>query len=147
LKRFSEDGLRLLKEYHWPGNTEELRRVLALVIRKRPAGEIRSEDLPEVFHPTSTGIGFERVLDSILAIKGFRIINDTHNQNRLVEFLLNHGGRPFSAADFQGLFRVGRETAGKLLHSLESAGLIEGIKGGRGIRTTRYRSLCGIPLE
>ncbi len=145
-ERLNEDAARVLNEYHWPGNVDELSVVLSFVIKKRPAGIIRPEDFPETL-PSSTHFeaNFQQALEQIVEVQGFRAIRNLDGQKNLAEFLSDPGNELFSAADVQTVLRLGRETARRFLRSLEAAGLIEGIKGSGGIRTTRYRSLARRP--
>jgi Transcriptional activator of acetoin/glycerol metabolism len=43
---FSADAMRLLMRNHWPGNVEQLRRVLTKIVSKRRTGEVTLADLP-----------------------------------------------------------------------------------------------------
>ncbi|MBI5249966.1 MAG: hypothetical protein HY912_10775 [Desulfomonile tiedjei] len=139
-ERISEDASRLLHDYHWPGNIDELSFVLSFIVKKRPAGSIRPDDLPETLqmstHPERMSI--MHFLENNFELQGFRTIRTSDGRDRLAAFLSDPEHEVFSAGDVQTALRLGRETARRLLRSLETSGLIEGIKGSGGIRTTRY---------
>lgn len=44
--RVSQDALRLLSSYHWPGNLRELKQALSAALARRPVGAIEVADLP-----------------------------------------------------------------------------------------------------
>src|SRR6185295_18066507 len=78
--RCTPDAMRALLGYVWPGNVAQLQTVLREALTRRPAGDIRSEDLPsECF--TSC----QRVLMPMEALERDAIIAALHraNGNRL----------------------------------------------------------------
>jgi DNA-binding NtrC family response regulator len=137
LKRFEPAAFDALRHYHWPGNTAELSRVMTFVYRKRPTGQIRIEDLPPVFETLKQN-GVVAILKSIGNRHGFRILTKEDGIRDMLAFLKAHRSLEFKIRDFQSKFMLGPETTRRLLRSLECEGLIRGIKGAQGRRTTRY---------
>lgn len=75
VERFTPEAMQILREHHWPGNVEELRLVSRYVVKKRPSGAIRVEDLPDTVK--SSGSLHETVSDRLTAIleeSGFRAL-------------------------------------------------------------------------
>jgi DNA-binding NtrC family response regulator len=140
-ERFEREAIEELQAYHWPGNVEELEMVTAFVLKIRPSGPIRREDLPEtVRRPFGADQGTLHVLDEIAVQSKFRALRTNEGRNRLAIFLSELKGKDFRAGDIQILFGMGRETARRLLLSLESRGLVEALRGAKERRTTRYRT-------
>lgn len=138
--RLEREAIEELRAYHWPGNVDELEMVIAFVLRMRPSGPIRKEDLPEtVRRPFGPDRDTLHVLGEIAIESKFRALRTDEGRNRLAIFLSERQGEDFRAGDIQILFGMGRETARRLLLSLESRGLVEGVKGAKERRTTRYR--------
>ncbi|MGE0296417.1 MAG: helix-turn-helix domain-containing protein [Pseudonocardia sp.] len=50
--RLSRDALRVVGQYHWPGNVRQLVDALTSALRRRPVGRIEAEDLPAYCHST-----------------------------------------------------------------------------------------------
>jgi len=137
--RFTDRAIHELQAYHWPRNVEELEMVTAFALRMRPGGPIRPEDLPEtVRRPLGLDKGTLEALEEIAVQGKFRVLRTHEGRRRLAAFLWEHIADNFKAGDIQAIFRMGRETARRLLLALESKGLIEPIKGAGGKRTTRY---------
>jgi DNA-binding NtrC family response regulator len=139
--RFTPESLDALMHYNWPGNTQELNVVTSVLLERRPSGEIGVEHLPDLVQPS----GYEQkmllsILENIFVQDRFRILRSHSDRARVAGFLLNQAGRLFTASEVQRSFNLGRETARRLLKILESQGVIEGIRGAQGKRTTRYRS-------
>ncbi|SHK33461.1 Transcriptional regulator of acetoin/glycerol metabolism [Pseudonocardia thermophila] len=86
----SEDAMRVLARNAWPGNVAELRDVLAAAMRQRPAGVIRSEDLPASCRTTS-----RRVLSPMEALE----------RDAIVRALADAGGNKRVAAAALGISR------------------------------------------
>lgn len=139
--RITSEAMDILQRYHWPGNTLELKRVTAFLLRKRPTGDIRPQDLPETvkcgFHHPA---GLSQALLAIGEKNRFRALASLEDCRALAAFLIERRTTRFSASDIQRLLSMGRETARRLLQALEAGGLIEGIKGARACRMTGYRS-------
>jgi len=140
LPRVSEDAMEVMRSHHWPGNTEELGMAIAYAAKRRPAGEIRVEDLPETIRqPSKKEEEIVPVLETIHDEEGFRVLATDHKRRIMARFLINRSAGPFAAVEFQKEFHLGRETAGRLLRALMDRGLIVGVKGAKGQRITRYR--------
>jgi DNA-binding NtrC family response regulator len=140
VERLAPEALESLRHYHWPRNTEELEMTVAFILHKRPSGLIRPEDLPSTIGgQTDHYLKLLDLLEEILVDEGFRRVAALEGRLRLARFLTEHAGEPFRASEIQNLFAIGRETARRLLKTLESHGLIRGIKGATQRRTTRYR--------
>jgi DNA-binding NtrC family response regulator len=142
VERFTPEAMRILQEHHWPGNVEELRSVSRYVVKKRPSGVIRAEDLPDTLK--ACVCADETISDSLTAIlqeSGFRALRTEEGRQRMALFLTDSTDASFSSSDVQRLFRMGRETVRRLLQSLQTAGVIEGIRGAKNQRTTLYRVL------
>jgi DNA-binding NtrC family response regulator len=138
--RITPEALDLLRQYHWPGNTQELKWVTAYMVKKRPSGDIRPLDLPETIRPPAHGQ--EHLLEELQEIgekNGFRVLASQEGRGKLSAFLTERGNARFTASDIQRLFSMGRETARRLLQALEAAGLVIGTKGAAGCRVTGYR--------
>ena len=82
--------MRVLARNAWPGNVAELRDVLAAAMRQRPAGVIRSEDLPASCRTTS-----RRVLSPMEALE----------RDAIVRALADAGGNKRVAAAALGISR------------------------------------------
>lgn len=144
LPRVSEDAMEMMRSHHWPGNTEELGMAIAYAVKRRPAGEIRTEDLPETIRPPSKEEGeIVPVLETIHNEEGFRVLAADHKRRIMARFLTDRSAGLFAAVEFQEEFHLGRETAGRLLRALMDRGLIMGVKGAKGQRITRYRRVAG----
>lgn len=78
--RCTPDAMRALLGYVWPGNVAQLQMVLREALAHRPAGDIRSEDLPAVCFTSC-----QRVLMPMEALERDAIIAALHraNGNRL----------------------------------------------------------------
>lgn len=138
--RLQREAVEELRAYHWPGNVEELEMVTAFLLRMRPSGPIRREDLPEtVRRPFGPDRDTLQVLDEIAVESKFRVLKTEEGRHRLAIFLSERKGEDFRAGDIPILFGMGRETARRLLLSLESKGLIAAVKGAKERRTTHYR--------
>lgn len=138
--RFTPESLDALMHYNWPGNNQELDVVTSVLLERRPSGEIGIEHLPDLVQPR----GYEQetllsILERVFVQERFRILQTHNDRARMAGFLLDHAGRLFTASEVQRVFNLGRETARRLLKALESPGVIEGISGAQGKRTTRYR--------
>jgi DNA-binding NtrC family response regulator len=142
VERFAPEAMRILQEHHWPGNVEELRSVSRYVVKKRPSGVIRAEDLPDTLKAcVRADETISDRLTTILEQSGFRMFRSEEGRQRMAMFLTDSAETSFTTADIQRLFRMGRETVRRLLQSLQTAGVIEGIRGAKNQRTTRYRVL------
>ncbi|MBM3301224.1 MAG: Rrf2 family transcriptional regulator [Deltaproteobacteria bacterium] len=120
---------------------------VAFILERRPTGLIRPEDLPITTGQQSDKyLRLSDLLEKILIDKKFRFAATFDGRLRLAMFLAEHEEIPFRAAQIQTLFPIGRETARRLLTVLESHGLIHGLKGATGRRTTRY-CLTGTPSQ
>jgi transcriptional regulator of acetoin/glycerol metabolism len=140
LDRFEGQALHALAAYHWPGNLAELEVTLAFALKKRPSGTIRVEDLPDTVRPAvQPPASLLDAFQEILKDEGFRVLRSDEGRQGLATFLIDHADRIFGAGDVQRFFRMGRETARRLLRSLVERGFIEGITGAEGKRVTRYR--------
>ncbi len=142
--RFTPEALEALRAYHWPGNAEELEMVLAFVLEKRPNGVIGLQHLPQSVLPPIDEVVSELAdfLGRIVTERSFRILNGRRDARlKLAKFLHVIRRETFTASDIQGLLQLGRDTVRRLLGLLETEGLVEGIKGSQGKRTTRYRCL------
>jgi DNA-binding NtrC family response regulator len=138
--RFDRQVLHALAEYHWPGNLAELEITVAFVLKKRPTGAIRLEDLPDTLSPRQQPPAvLLDALEEIVKDEGFRVLRSDEGRRSLATFLTDHADRAFGAGDVQRFFRMGRETARRLLRSLVERGFVEGITGAEGKRVTRYR--------
>lgn len=138
--RFSPEALEALRAYHWPGNTEELEMVLAFVLERRPSGAIGLQHLPQsVLPPMDAGVSaLADFLGGVVTKRTFRILSGRRDARlKLAKFLHDVRGETFAASDIQGLLQLGRDTVRRLLAMLEAEGLVEGIKGSQGKRTTR----------
>jgi len=137
--RLTPEALDLLHGYHWPGNTEELDHMVAFLVGRRPAGSIRPEDLPETVRPQSD---FPKQiledLEELVGAERFRVLAGDEGRRRFADFLCAFGSERFGAGEIQRFLGLGRETARRLLRSLEQRGLIHGERGARGMRVTRY---------
>ena|GEM_PF-1025980 len=144
--RVTSDAMDLLHEYGWPGNMLELQTITDFLVRRRPAGAIRPEHLPGFLRASPEHEG--RLMDILLEIHkddNFRALKSEAGRRRLAQFLFHRSEDTFKASDVQRLFTIGRETARRLLVSLQEKGLIEGLRGAKSLRTTRYRptAACG----
>lgn len=138
--RFQPEVLQAFREYHWPGNTEELGRTLGYILKKRPSGTIRLQDLPEsILRDEMMSDGLVLTLKEIAGHSSFRVLRSEEGVRRLARFLMKHKEVRFSAGDVQAALALGRETARRLLEALSAGGLIEGIRGAQEKRTTGYR--------
>lgn len=142
--RFTPEALEALRSYHWPGNTEELEMAVAYILHKKPVGAIGLQHLPEtVVPPVEQAVEeLANLLHRSGQASGFRVLKSRDGCLKLARYLCRIGDETFTASDVQGLFHLGRETARRLLGFLQSEQLVEGIKGARSQRTTRFRSLC-----
>jgi DNA-binding NtrC family response regulator len=144
VKRFTPEALEKLRDYHWPGNAHELDLTLAFILQKRPAGPIRCEDLPDsVKRGGAVPDRLAEVLEELLQGETFRILKSQDGWKRLAGFLRACGSEQFGANDVQRSFQMGRETVRRLLQVLQERGVVLGIKGVQGKRTTRYRWING----
>jgi transcriptional regulator of acetoin/glycerol metabolism len=75
----------------WPGNAEQLHRVLAEVVQRRRTGSIEPEDLPPEVHAVS-----RRVLSHLEAIE----------RDAIVKSLADAGGNKVQAARSLGMSRA-----------------------------------------
>ena len=138
--RFNPQALEALHAYHWPGNVTELEVALTFALKRRPSGAIRLQDLPETISPKMRAPAvLVTALEEILKNEGFRLFRSDEGRRTLATFLTDHHDRTFGAGDVQRLFKMGRETARRLLAALKQGGIIEGITGAEGKRVTRYR--------
>jgi hypothetical protein len=138
--RFSPEATEALSAYHWPGNTEELEAALAYILKKRPSGHIRREDLPEnILPPSPEEDSVVSVLEAVHREDGFRALATDEKRRGVARFLLNTPPKIFTAVDFQSKFDMGRETVRRLLAILVDRGLLTGLKGAKGKRITRYK--------
>jgi len=138
--RMTSETISLLKRYHWPGNTRELKWVTGFVIKKRPAGDIRPQDLPETVRPGwNSPTGLTSVLRDLGEKHRFRALASEEHCRALAHFLRDQRTARFTASDIQRHFPMGRETARRLLQTLEARGLIIGLKGAGERRITGYR--------
>jgi len=138
--RLSPDSLECLLNHHWPGNTVELEVVTSFMLKSRPSGPICPEHLPE--HLGARAVSQGRLLQAIEAVRAledFKVLKTREGRQTLAAFLGDGEADSFTPADVQRLFRMGRETARRLLVTLEVSGFIEGLKGRKGVRVTRYR--------
>lgn len=87
----SPDALRLLMRNQWPGNVEQLRRVLTKVVAKRRTGTVTLHDLPPECRSSA-----RRVLTPVEAIEC----------DALVEALIDAGGDRARAAHSLGMSRA-----------------------------------------
>lgn len=140
--RLTSEAMEALRAYHWPGNVEQLEMVTAHLLESRPTGDIRLGDLPETVcliyavpqHVLS-------VLQDIHEAEGFRALATEAGRRDVARFLAAPAGSSFRALDFMKAFDQGKETARRLLASLMSHGLVEGVKGSTQQRITRYRRI------
>jgi transcriptional regulator with AAA-type ATPase domain len=140
IDRFDRQALHALAGYHWPGNVAELEVTVAFALKKRPSGPIRLEDLPDTVNPRQqTPAALLDAFEEMVKEQGFRVLRSDEGRRSMALFLSDHEDRTFGAGDVQRFFRMGRETARRLLHSLVERGLVEGITGAEGKRVTRYR--------
>ncbi|HMK37241.1 MAG TPA: hypothetical protein VK463_19360 [Desulfomonilaceae bacterium] len=137
--RFNPDVWEAFGTYHWPGNTEELQRVVAFVVHKRPAGTISAADLPDSVKPYAMGEDVLRDLQKIAEEQKFRVVKTREGRRKVAHFLTERTSGTFTAGDIQSAFSLGRETARRFLSALHASGLIEGIRGAQNKRITRYR--------
>ena len=68
-KDFSEEAIQVLKRYHWPGNTRELRNLVERLVIMTQAKEVRAEDIPAPFNKQA---GAENILTSTLSAGSFK---------------------------------------------------------------------------
>jgi transcriptional regulator of acetoin/glycerol metabolism len=87
----SPEAMRLLMRMSWPGNAEQLHRVLAEVVQRRRTGSIEPEDLPPEVHAVS-----RRVLSHLEAIE----------RDAIVKSLADAGGNKVQAARSLGMSRA-----------------------------------------
>jgi hypothetical protein len=138
--RITNETMELLKQYHWPGNTQELKWVTGFMLKKRPAGAIRPSDLPDPIWPgTTSKIPLTSVLRDLGAQNRFRSLGSMEQCRTLANFLTARRNTRFTPSDVQCLIPMGRETARRLLQALENAGLIVGLTGAGNRRVTGYR--------
>lgn len=143
-ERMTAEASGILAAYHWPGNTEELESAVAFMARRRPSGPIRPEDLPDTVGRPSSGEGaLLEQLELLHRREGFRVLGTDSGRRSMARFLGGSRDTAFDAVEFQAAFHLGRETARRLLQCLMECGLIAGIKGPQGKRTTRYRRCEG----
>lgn len=88
---FSADAMRLLMRNQWPGNVEQLRRVLTKIVSKRRTGVVTLDDLPPDCRSST-----RRVLTPVEAIEC----------DAIVEALLDASGDKAKAADSLGMSRA-----------------------------------------
>lgn len=137
--RLGSAAMQILRAHHWPGNLEELDRVMTHAVRRKPTGIIGIGDLPEMVLPPSPEEQLiVLTLEAIYRQSGFRVLQSEPRRIALARFLVNASGRPFAALDLQKNFNLGRETARRLLNALMERSLVTGIKGAGGTRITRY---------
>lgn len=86
----SDDAMRTLKKYHWPGNVGELIDTLKRVLRAKPAGTIAAADLPSALSsaPRRTMTAMERA-----------------ERDAIVAALRDCGGNRLAAAKLLGIAR------------------------------------------
>jgi DNA-binding NtrC family response regulator len=142
-ERLGNDAKEALFSYHWPRNTEELISVTRYIAARRPTGTIRVNHLPDNFHSqVGEELALKSVLEQIQIQEGFRALKDDAGRKALAQFLMSLDEKEtFTPADLQRVFSMGRETSRRLLISLETRGVLEGIKGAKGQRISRYRIL------
>ncbi|GAA3638174.1 helix-turn-helix domain-containing protein [Microlunatus ginsengisoli] len=87
----SPEAMRLLMRMSWPGNAEQLHRVLSEVVQRRRTGCIEPEDLPPEVHAVS-----RRVLSHIEAIE----------RDAIVKSLADANGNKVQAARALGMSRA-----------------------------------------
>ncbi len=140
VKRLDEGTKNILSSYHWPRNTEELISVTRFLAARRPAGKITPQHLPEGFHGLTSQEGeLKDILEKIQLDEGFRALRDEMGRKALAQFLMSYpDGETFTSADLQRVLGMGRETSRRLLLSLEARGIVEGIRGAKGERISRY---------
>ncbi|MFC1833330.1 hypothetical protein ACFL2Q_01180 [Thermodesulfobacteriota bacterium] len=144
VKRFTKEAMEVLRRHNWPMNVQELNMVTAFIIQKRPTGRIRPEDLPETVRPRpNADDDLLTELWKISETEGFRVLSVDGRRADMAEFLSERSGGSFVAVDLQRRFNLGRETARRLLKVFMDRKLIEGIRGAKGARITRYRCLVG----
>lgn len=149
VKRLDQETKNILSSYHWPRNTEELISVTRFLAARRPTGKILPQHLPDGFHGrNSQESELKNVLEKIQMDEGFRSLRDEMGRKALAQFLMSYPGEEtFTAADLQRVLAMGRETSRRLLISLEARGIVEGIRGAKGERISRYRVSQDIYLK
>lgn len=88
---FSADAMRLLTRNQWPGNIEQLRRVLTKIVSKRRTGVVTLDELPPECRSSA-----RRVLTPV----------ETLECDAIVEALLDAAGNKAEAADNLGMSRA-----------------------------------------
>lgn len=88
---FSPHVMRLLMRNHWPGNVEQLRRVLSKIISKRRTGMVTLSDLPSECRSIT-----RRILTPVEAIE----------RDAIIEALVNNGDNKAEAAREIGMSRA-----------------------------------------
>jgi two-component system nitrogen regulation response regulator NtrX len=68
-KEFSEEAIRVLKRYHWPGNIRELRNLVERLVIMTQAKEVQAEDIPAPFNKQGDA---ETALTSTLKAGSFK---------------------------------------------------------------------------
>ncbi|MEW6351976.1 MAG: hypothetical protein AB1646_23240 [Thermodesulfobacteriota bacterium] len=137
--RLHPEALELLLQYHWPGNVAELDRTLVYLLKKRPAGTIRPDDLKGLLPVRATlPDGLMEVLADTGKIKGFRLLKTGEGCRKVALFLIRYEGSSFDLAQFGRTFSLADSTSRRLLEQLSLAGLVTGIKGAQEKRITRY---------
>ncbi len=141
--RLTTEALRTLQTYHWPRNVEELESVTRFFLERKPVGQIGLGDLPEsVIKQRAVPNPLLDALREIHQVEGFRILATEARRSDIATFLTEPHGSSFGALDFMKAFNQGRETSRRILSLFVSRGLVEGIKGATGQRTTRYRRVA-----
>jgi DNA-binding NtrC family response regulator len=62
-KTLADDALAVMREYHWPGNIRELKRVCEQLILTSPLPFIRSEDVQRAIHPKTDSAAGPTIVD------------------------------------------------------------------------------------
>ncbi len=112
IPEFSKDALRIIMDYHWPGNVRQLQNVIQYAIARCKTGEILSSDLPAELR---TWESKTTVSDSLK--KDFK--NAGLDKASVLEALKKTDGNKAKAAR---LLKVGRSTLYRFLSMNPEAG-------------------------
>jgi DNA-binding NtrC family response regulator len=109
--RFSDNALRVLKEYHWPGNIRELQNIIQRMVIMSEENTIDVPDLPSIMRfPALRGSGSRRTLADV-------------ETEHILNVLASVKGNKSQAADILGIDRKTlREKLKKAGYSVPSSG-------------------------
>jgi two-component system, NtrC family, response regulator HydG len=122
---FSEEALRALENYNWPGNIRELRNVVERVVALSAGPEVQLRDLPEAIRlygsaPVVPMMRAEPIAPSMeMAAGSLNQAREAAEIQRILQALKKHGNNRLRAAAELGISRMG------LYKKLHRYGLIQ----------------------